>query len=491
MRFGRLGFILTFLLLGVALLLPSGSSRAAPVESVAGGGTEFFEIMPAPGFGDPHNNGAWSMEWWNGKLYVGTVRDFTCWSAAAAHASLPFIPYPPVGDPDLGCPEDPYQMPLRAEIWRFTPETLLWERVYRSPATVPAPDDPDTLVARDIGFRDMVVYTEPGGVEALYVGGVFPRTMWPDPAPLPRLLRSTDGVNFAPVPTDPGTVLGNINKGSFSRLEVHDGRLYVIAGLLRGDGAVYESTDPAGGNDNWRRISPVGLSIFEMASFNGELYFGLNLDAPGGGNAEPTSGAEDYSVMRAVTGGAAPYPFLPVLPEGGYLERETKQNIVSMHVFEGRLYVGTDAPAELYRFNPDNSWDLVVGTGRSTPTGFKAPLSGYGPGFDWGHNIHLWRMMDFDGRLYVGTYDLSRNQRFEPGFAEQYGHLFGLDLYSSDDGSFFTVETVDGFGDEFQVGARSMAATPDGLYIGGINLWGGFKLWRQAPLFRNYLPLQR
>ena len=73
-----------------------------------------------------------------------------------------------------------------------------------------------------------------------------------------------------------------------------------------------------------------------------------------------------------------------------------------MHVFKGRLYVGTDRPAELLRINPDDTWDLVVGTPRQTPEGVKRPLSGMDVGFDNPLNIHVWRMQSHNGYLFVG-----------------------------------------------------------------------------------------
>lgn len=34
-----------------------------------------FKKVASAGFGDPHNSHAWSMEWFKGRLYVGTSRD--------------------------------------------------------------------------------------------------------------------------------------------------------------------------------------------------------------------------------------------------------------------------------------------------------------------------------------------------------------------------------------------------------------------------------
>ena len=63
---------------------------------------------------------------------------------------------------------------LGAEIWRYTPETRTWERVYKSPVDIPVVDSQGNprMTARDIGYRGMAIYTEADGTEALYVAGV-------------------------------------------------------------------------------------------------------------------------------------------------------------------------------------------------------------------------------------------------------------------------------------------------------------------------------
>src|SRR5208282_5883246 len=70
--------------------------------------------------------------------------------------------------------------------------------------------------ARDIGFRSLSLVTEPGGISALYAGGVTSEPMFESPTafgtwPPPRILRTTDGVNWAPLPQDPGTFLGDLS----------------------------------------------------------------------------------------------------------------------------------------------------------------------------------------------------------------------------------------------------------------------------------------
>src|SRR5206468_95825 len=60
---------------------------------------DFVQIAPQ-GFGDRQNSGTWSMAWWKGNLYVGTVRSFYCWVQAWLFLNEPFLfSYPPL-DPE-------------------------------------------------------------------------------------------------------------------------------------------------------------------------------------------------------------------------------------------------------------------------------------------------------------------------------------------------------------------------------------------------------
>ncbi len=499
----RIAFVfLAMLALLLALGLPIGVGQALAARPQ---GDSFVEVAPA-GFYDIHNNGVWSMIWWQDKLFVGTVRDFACWSAAALNAEYPTLfPYPP-RDATIPCTPDPYDLPARAEIWRYTPETLTWERVYQAPQTVPVPGQAGETFARDVGYRDMAIFTEPDGTEALYVGSVFPRPMFyeNDVVPPPRLLRSTDGLTFEEVPHDPGTVLGDVEKGSITRLTNFQDRLYAIMGVLRGDGPLYEATDPASGNDSFRQITPEGMQVFETASFNGYLYVGTVVDQPGlprageaaqdgMGASVPVTDTQQYTVWKTDATGTPPYTFIPLLPEDGYLPRVTNQNVISLFVYKGRLYAGTESPTELYRFNPDDSWDLIVGTPRDTPDGYKEPLSGYDVGFDWIYNIHAWRMQEHEGVLYLGTADSSSTFHDDSVFVEQYGEQIGFDLFASEDGETFTPITVNGFGDLFQYGARSLESTPEGLVVGSMNNWGAMRIWRgRIDVTRElFLPVAR
>ena len=213
----------------------------------------------------------------------------------------------------------------------------------------------------------------------------------------------------------------------------------------------------------------------------------------------------DSLSYKIATAGDLPYPFIPVFTRGGYLASGGNPVALSMKVFKGSLYVGGDSVrptsrllcvvdiacglallgnggAELFRVHGDDSWDIIVGQDRATPAGFKRALSGIGPGFGSRLNQHLWRMEVFDGRLYVGTYDLATELRNAGnGVGDAVAPWQGFDLWFSADGERFVPIDLKGFGDTFGYGVRSLEATPAGLFLGTANPFYGLRVYRGVP----------
>ena len=470
---------LTLALIAAALSLVTPSQALEGIPPTA---DEFTPAAPQ-GFGDRQNSWAWAMQWWRGHLYVGTNRAWHCAEIASLANLLPgHVEYPP-DDPDIECTPDPTDLPLQAEIWRWTPDTDSWERVYQAPADVPLPGYQDKFIARDIGYRGMTVFREADGTEALYVTGVSPQFMgFPGLNKLPpRILRSTDGVHFDPVPQDPGTALWNFPFSVFRNPISYNGRFYVTGGTVQGSGVLLEAEHPELGNDNFRIVSPPGMIVSDLAVFNGWLYVGI------------ANRREGYSIAKTNAQGEPPYTFVTVVEKGGYLENGTNSEILSMEIFNGRLYAGGNgikigslgpgAAAELIRINPDDTWDLVVGYPRVRPGGgFIYPISGLEAGFGNVFNAHMWYMINHNGVLYVGTFDSSTTLRNDPELGD-YARLFmGFDLYASVDGVHFTPITTDGLGNPFDFGVRTFASTPYGLFLGTANYYYGLNIWRANPL---------
>lgn len=432
------------------------------------------------GFDNCQNNYAWSMAWFQGKLYVGTNRNMQCVERATVDFYFPELNcYATHLDPNIHCPPTPQDLDLRAELWAYTPETRQWERVFQAPE-IPIPAYPGKFVALDIGFRDMAVFREPDGTESLYVAGVTAGEFTPG-LPPPRILQSTDGITFEPIPQDSGTVLGDLGGNGycgFRAMAIYTPpdaarpRLYVTAthGLL-GYGVILEAEEPAAGNNRFRQVSPPDIHVFELAVFNGFLYVGA-YDATQG-----------YTVWKTDAAGTPPYQFSPVVTHGAG-RGTVVQSVVSMHAFQGRLYVGSNGlfprllpPCELIRINPDDSWELVIGNPRRTSQGTKTPISGLPDSFGNPLISHFWRMQEHAGALYLGTNDASAWFQVPPRVEARMNHEYGCDLWRSEDGEKWMQVTRDGFGDKRNFGVRTLVSTPFGLFVGTANHVSGTEVW--------------
>lgn len=493
---------------GVGLL--PGSAAAQPVPLYL----ENFAPAAPQGFGDPDNTFPRAIQWWNGRLYVGVQRAYGCTQAAILAKYTP-KQYPPA-DPTLTCAPDPRDLPLRGEIWRWTPDPAnpaapgTWDRVYLSPNDVLIPGTaPEKFTSREMGFRDMALLTEADGTQAMYVAGTTARGFI-DGLPPPTILRSTDGEHFAPVPQDPGTFLGSLDEitditcpptvpdckitvSSFNRMTTFNGKLYVVAGGDFGHGVLLEAANPACGNDEFRRVSPPGMTLTYMAEFNHALYV-----AEG---AQAVAGNPPYRILKTSATGTPPYAFTLVLSGArlpSWQASKSSQSVANMHVSRAgnlpltahdALWIGTNQPAELVRINPNDTWDLFIGQPRQDDQGkWVYPNTGMGDGFDWHFNIHVHRMEDQNGFLYAATNDLSNIHptRDLPGFRELAGSRFGMDVYRTYEGWYYYPVTINGFeekdpgGDNnwFNFTGRVMASTPFGLFLGTGNEQHGGQIWR-------------
>lgn len=439
-----------------------------------------FRLIADGGFGDGLNNYAHSMAWFNDHLYVGTMRGN--FPLMKARLPINLDPWP------VECPENPFDLDLCAEIWCYSPSRDSWQRVYKSPKITGSHGKP---IPRELGYRGMAVYQDDSSDDpALYVS-----TWSPAKGPGPVLLRSQDGRNFD-VTCEPG--LMGLPVTTIRSLTVLKGRLFTTPAGSRGGNpnvsahsVVYESRNPAGGQ--WKPVSDYGFgdlgnkTIFEMASFADHLYVS-------------TFNLEGYQVWRTDAEGEPPYHWDKVIECGAY-RGARNQCVLSMFPFKGALYVGSGiqgggidrqhkigpAPPELIRIFPDGHWDLIVGEERETPDGHKKPLSGYLPGFDNFFNGYFWRLCEHKGWLYLATFDWSfalgyaRRESWPQAFTNivnRLGEEFiletqsGFDLYRSYDGENWVPVTKNGMGNPYNIGLRTMASTPHGLFLGTANPFG-------------------
>jgi hypothetical protein len=460
---------------------------------------ENFEQVAPRGFGDRNNGWAQSMVWWRNHLYVGTARQSTCtslfalWQFVSLLVNQPFadkwLPYP-IDDPDLACEPDGADLQLQAEIWRWSPGHDDWQRVFQSPLELdnPGPGEPvpprtGKKLPYEIGIRGLAAHSERNRTKALYAFGVNSTIMWDrSKLPPPRILRSTDGLHFEPISQTPGTFLGDLpfneDHSSFRSPVSFGGKLFVLSGPVFGQGALIASANPEKGDDAWFLASHPGQQFYEIAAFNGWLYLGT-FDPAGG-----------YAVVKTRARGEPPYDFVTVVPPGAGLSVRPSRSVVSMDVYDGRLYVGTATLTEIVRINPDDTWDLVIGPPRSVPspgggTEWKYPTSGLDAGFGHSLNDHAWQMDDPYGYLYIGTYNASIGSKRDPVHAPLLEHNMGAHLYRTKDAWYVSAVTTDGFaspddpyGGRFDYGIRTMATTPHGAFFGTANDFYGLAIFR-------------
>lgn len=477
------------------------TKRRRPVEpgARAGLGLDDFTRICDNGFGDGHNSFAHSMSYFKGQLFVGTTRsNFQMLKIQKVFADLPVHIWPVEGPDDA---RGLYQLDRQAEVWRYRPELREWDRVFKAPLVQGLSDKRQTggqggLVARETGYRAMVVYKGAGDPEpALYIA-----TWAVSRSPGSCLIRTYDGEHFERV--TPYGIISGLPITATRIMVPFRGRLYTspqgtrgfdknfqinVAGLP----TVFETSDPA--SAIWRPVSEAGFGdpanqgVFTMAAFNDHLYAG-------------TFNCKGFELWKSRCEGEPPYHWVKVLERGAY-RGPLNQAIASMIVFENALYLGTGiqnggadrvnrigpAGSELIRVHADNSWDLIVGDQRATPAGQKAPLSGLMAGFGNMFNGYYWSMGVHDGWLYVGTMDstiwvrwlqLAAYPEAARELVERVGvdniveNEAGCDLWRSSDGENFINVTRNGFDNRYNLGIRNFVSTPHGMFTALANPFG-------------------
>ncbi len=203
---------------------------------------------------------------------------------------------------------------------------------------------------------------------------------------------------------------------------------------------------------------------------------------------------------------------------GGYLyigEYNDEEIAVERMLFDNDftfMNLNFEQPVNFYRMDEDENVELIVGDeDEMFPEG---GLSGMGSGFGCNENQYIWKMVEYDGKLYVGTYDASSfllpldeymndenadqdwkdkvdgyveklcsDYQGVPESAVTCGEyldkaIFGFDLYVTEDGIHFTKITDDGFGDPYNHGCRAFGITDEGLFVGTANPFYGTQVWR-------------
>ena len=192
-----------------------------------------FQLIAHGGFGDGLNNYAHSMAWFKGNLYVATMRG----NFPLMKKKLPIAmnPWP------VECPEDPFDLDLGAEIWRYSLQDDSWERVLKAPKII---GSHGKRIPRELTYRGMLVYQadESDGPMLLV------STWSPAKGPGPVILSSEDGINFTPI-SEPGLI--GLPVTTIRSLVQFKKRVYTTPAGSRGGNTnvsahsvVYESRDP-------------------------------------------------------------------------------------------------------------------------------------------------------------------------------------------------------------------------------------------------------
>jgi len=439
-----------------------------------------FRLIARRGFGDGINAYAHSMAWFSGSLYVATTRGNFPLMKKRLPIGMDVWP--------VECPQDPFVLDLRAEIWRYTVADDSWKRVHKAPVIK---GSHGKRIPREFGYRGMAVYQPRPEVAPV----LFVSTWSPAKGPGPLLLCTEDGRTFEST-SEPGLI--GLPVTTIRTMVSFKGRLYTTPAGSRGSNpnvsshsVVYESRDPRAGQ--WEPVSDFGfgdagnLTIFEMAGMDDHLYVG-------------TFNLQGFQIWRSTMEGPRPYRWEKVIEHGAW-RGPLNQCVLSMYAFKGALYVGGGiqgggidrqnkigpAPPEMIRIHGNGEWDLLIGDDRETPDGHKRSLSGYLPGFDNFFNGYFWRMCEHQGWLYMGTFEWSAllgyaNRSSWPetftniindvGAQTILDHHSGFDLYRSYDGENWVPVTTNGMSNPYNIGLRTLVSSPHGFFLGTANPFG-------------------
>jgi hypothetical protein len=350
----------------------------------------------------------------------------------------------------------------------------------------------------DTGYRMMRTFAPAGGPPVLYVGGSG--IGW---CRLPAI----DGTN-PPVEIFRTEVSRQFH--SIRSIAEHDGKLWWATEDADGP-AVFVSPDPMHRAperiplpEAWQQSG--GAEIADLIGYTGSLYvffltktrdekeFGFWV-----AKVKKTRGRWQWTLIvgdKSVAPSAR-YDAGMGNPENG---------VAVPFRFRNYIYVGTmDAAAfralnninvpvggkvwgmygmEIWRFNQRDEWERVMPSVMPGADGEEMLR-----GFKDRNNKYIWRFGSLDGRLYVGSFDVSTgfallmSPELQPGqsIVLDPAKGYGFDLYSTKDGIRWRAESTDGFLDPWNYGVRSFPTDPatGDLYMGTANPFYGCQVWRK------------
>lgn len=297
--------------------------------------------------------------------------------------------------------------------------------------------DPYALGQNVSGFRAAIEFHDKLYFSAMY--SRQPYVLEIDPAN-----DSYQTVYQSPVltPTAEDRAQGGIATG-IRGLAVYNNQL--IASTVRGDGGyIVASSDPSKGQDSFTDIATPaqlgnpkyhnndsinGGSIWDIVPFNNRLYITTIT-----GTATNPQG---FALYRGEPDASGKWTYTPLAGNGGkydYAFGASRSAAGNMVVYKNHLYLGgyndpmrslSDAldkdfgriyqdlshPVNLWRMDADENFELVAGSKEDAAKAGAAMPIAVGKNLDAGLgsnlNQYVWRMQSYDGKLYVGTFDMS------------------------------------------------------------------------------------
>ena len=329
-----------------------------------------------------------------------------------------------------------------AEIFRYNKLTKKIEQVYKSELTLEGGFYESGYISA-VSFKP---YNEDN--ESIYIGAFGNNYT--------RILKFKE--NYVIDVDKPEVVfIDNTGKSSVGAMGVHEAKLYFGLMITDTDLRIMESAAPSKNTWNivadlndFNNIPNVDIGsgrcggIFDLISYNGYLYaiigsgnkpinesgflifkgkyiglmakgsnrYGWKWDMIVGPNGK-------YEAGMGISSYAIATPFKYKASDGKeYVYVGTFSNVIQslqkLISFDfSYLYENFVKPTQLYRFDENDNWEMVIGTPEKDEP-FQTRIGNYKAGFvperyplNYSSNHYIWRMAEYNGKLFLGTFDSS------------------------------------------------------------------------------------
>lgn len=329
-----------------------------------------------------------------------------------------------------------------AEIFRYNKLTKKIEQVYKSELTLEGGFYESGYISA-VSFKP---YNEDN--ESIYIGAFGNNYT--------RILKFKE--NYVIDVDKPEVVfIDNTGKSSVGAMGVHEAKLYFGLMITDTDLRIMESAAPS--KNTWNIVADlndfnnipnvdIGSSrsggIFDLISYNGYLYaiigsgnkpinesgflifkgkyiglmakgsnrYGWKWDMIVGPNGK-------YEAGMGINSYAIATPFKYKASDGKeYVYVGTFSNVIQslqkLISFDfSYLYENFVKPTQLYRFDENDNWEMIIGTpSENEPLqirigNYKAGFVPDNSGINYSSNHYIWRMAEYNGKLFLGTFDSS------------------------------------------------------------------------------------